>query len=272
MTRSTRSAIIRPVRAFVAARLYRYFVGESPSDARTDELAAVFRKGGLEIKPLVQNILEGRDFANARHSRAAHTGRVVDSRARDHRQHQTHGAVRHRPAVVRRTRTDAVSPTQCCGLAPRRAMALGGADVDPHQPVGTTPSRQDRRRPRRAERRRRTRAIAGSTTSRRQLVPRCSGRSKNRPNSPRASSCWSPSRSSHRSSRSYEPSSKEVQPSRSDRHARRGRGRRRQLRHVVPVRPPWVAHGRGRDEADAGDRPVRDHKPVVAGDKAVARW
>jgi uncharacterized protein (DUF1800 family) len=55
---------------FVAARLYRYFVGESPSDARTDELAAVFRKGGLEIKPLVQNILEGRDLANALHSRA----------------------------------------------------------------------------------------------------------------------------------------------------------------------------------------------------------
>ena len=32
--------------------------------------AAVFRKGGLEIKPLVQNILEGRDLANALHSRA----------------------------------------------------------------------------------------------------------------------------------------------------------------------------------------------------------
>ena len=55
---------------FVAARLYRYFVGLSPSDARVDEMAALFRKGGLEIKPLVKNILEGTDFAGASHTRA----------------------------------------------------------------------------------------------------------------------------------------------------------------------------------------------------------
>ena len=55
---------------FVAARLYRYFVGLSPSDARVEEMAAVFRKAGLEIKPLVKNILEGPDFAIASHTRA----------------------------------------------------------------------------------------------------------------------------------------------------------------------------------------------------------
>jgi uncharacterized protein (DUF1800 family) len=55
---------------FVATRLYRYFVGRAPSDARADEMAAVFRKSGLEIKPLIQNILEGRDFADALHTRA----------------------------------------------------------------------------------------------------------------------------------------------------------------------------------------------------------
>ena len=55
---------------FVATRLYRYFVGVAPSDARADEMAAAFRKSGLEIKPLIQNILEGSDFANALHARA----------------------------------------------------------------------------------------------------------------------------------------------------------------------------------------------------------
>ena len=55
---------------FVASRLYRYFVGAAPSDARAEEMAAAFRKSGLEIKPLVQNILEGREFSVALHTRA----------------------------------------------------------------------------------------------------------------------------------------------------------------------------------------------------------
>ena len=38
---------------FVAARLYRYFVGLSPSDARLDEMAVVFRKGGLETSRIL---------------------------------------------------------------------------------------------------------------------------------------------------------------------------------------------------------------------------
>jgi uncharacterized protein (DUF1800 family) len=33
-------------------------------------MATVFRKSGLEIKPLVQNILQSRDFAGAAHTRA----------------------------------------------------------------------------------------------------------------------------------------------------------------------------------------------------------
>jgi len=54
---------------FVATRMYRFFVGTAPTDARADEMAAIFRKSGLEIKPLIQNILEGRDFASALHAR-----------------------------------------------------------------------------------------------------------------------------------------------------------------------------------------------------------
>jgi uncharacterized protein (DUF1800 family) len=42
---------------WIAGKLYRYFVGVSPSPTRLNELATLFRSGGLEIKPLVDAIL-----------------------------------------------------------------------------------------------------------------------------------------------------------------------------------------------------------------------
>jgi uncharacterized protein (DUF1800 family) len=42
---------------WIAAKLYRYFVGVSPSANRLNELAAVFRNANLEIRPLVEAIL-----------------------------------------------------------------------------------------------------------------------------------------------------------------------------------------------------------------------
>ena len=54
---------------FVAERMYRYFVGHSPVEARLDEIAGVFRKNNLEIRPLIENILRGKEFLDALHAR-----------------------------------------------------------------------------------------------------------------------------------------------------------------------------------------------------------
>lgn len=54
----------------VVTRLYNHLVGPDLADARRDELAVLFADEGLEIKPLVAEILRGDDFLNATHSRA----------------------------------------------------------------------------------------------------------------------------------------------------------------------------------------------------------
>jgi uncharacterized protein (DUF1800 family) len=55
--------------SFVAAKLHRFFVGVQPSDDRLAELATTFRESGLEIRPLVENILRHASFAGARMAR-----------------------------------------------------------------------------------------------------------------------------------------------------------------------------------------------------------
>ena len=54
---------------FVAGKLYSFLVGTAPTKARRQELADVFRRNGLAIRPLVENILRGEDFESARLSR-----------------------------------------------------------------------------------------------------------------------------------------------------------------------------------------------------------
>ena len=54
----------------VVTRLYHHLVGPDLTEARRDELAAVFVEAGLEIKPLVAAIVTGDDFLAAQHSRA----------------------------------------------------------------------------------------------------------------------------------------------------------------------------------------------------------
>ena len=53
----------------VATRLYHHLVGPDLTDQRRDELAAVFVESGLEIKPLVAEMLRGPDFLDAVHTR-----------------------------------------------------------------------------------------------------------------------------------------------------------------------------------------------------------
>lgn len=55
--------------AFVAAKLYRYLVGTDPDGGRRAELAGTFRDAGLEVRPLVEAILRGPEFATARMNR-----------------------------------------------------------------------------------------------------------------------------------------------------------------------------------------------------------
>ncbi|CAN5606766.1 DUF1800 domain-containing protein [soil metagenome] len=55
---------------FIAAKLYRFFVGVAAPDSRRAELAASFRAGDLEIMPLVEQILTGPEFAQSRLTRA----------------------------------------------------------------------------------------------------------------------------------------------------------------------------------------------------------
>jgi len=54
----------------VSAQIYRHLVGPDLSDARNDELAAVFAASGLDIFVLVSEILRGPDFLEAVNSRA----------------------------------------------------------------------------------------------------------------------------------------------------------------------------------------------------------
>ena len=66
-----------PACRFVATRS-SLLVGASPSDARAEEMAGVFRKSGLEIKPLVQNISRTRLRRRAP-CKGAHKARVARS-------------------------------------------------------------------------------------------------------------------------------------------------------------------------------------------------
>ncbi len=54
---------------FITGKLFRYFVGETPSEARLAELAGVFSASGLEIRPVVEAIVRGPEFASARLNR-----------------------------------------------------------------------------------------------------------------------------------------------------------------------------------------------------------
>ncbi len=54
---------------FVAAKLYRFFIGRAAPDDRLAELAAAFRESDLEILPLVRAILTGSEFAESRLTR-----------------------------------------------------------------------------------------------------------------------------------------------------------------------------------------------------------
>jgi uncharacterized protein (DUF1800 family) len=54
----------------VATRIYHHLVGPDLTDDRRDELAAVFVANGMEIKPLVAEMVRGDDFLAATHSRA----------------------------------------------------------------------------------------------------------------------------------------------------------------------------------------------------------
>lgn len=53
----------------VATRLHQWFVGARPSDKRADELAALFRKNNLEIRPVVENVLKSKEFFESIHTR-----------------------------------------------------------------------------------------------------------------------------------------------------------------------------------------------------------
>ncbi|MGE0879921.1 MAG: DUF1800 family protein [Acidimicrobiia bacterium] len=55
--------------AFIVSKLHRYFVGTDPSDERRAELAKTFRDTGLEIRPVVENILRHPTFMGARYNR-----------------------------------------------------------------------------------------------------------------------------------------------------------------------------------------------------------
>ncbi|WP_067545766.1 DUF1800 family protein [Nocardia crassostreae] len=50
---------------FIVVRLYEFLAGQSPSEQRAGELAAVFTRAGLEIRPLVETILRDAAFAAA---------------------------------------------------------------------------------------------------------------------------------------------------------------------------------------------------------------
>jgi uncharacterized protein (DUF1800 family) len=56
--------------AFIAAKLHRFLVGRQPSDDRLAGLAATFRDSGLEIRPLVEDILRDPSFLESRYTRA----------------------------------------------------------------------------------------------------------------------------------------------------------------------------------------------------------
>jgi uncharacterized protein (DUF1800 family) len=54
---------------FIAGKLYRFFVGVPAPEARLGELAAGFRDSDLELRPLVEAILTGREFSDSRLTR-----------------------------------------------------------------------------------------------------------------------------------------------------------------------------------------------------------
>ncbi|MGW4247788.1 DUF1800 domain-containing protein [Nocardia sp. NPDC004722] len=54
---------------FIAAKLHRFLVGTVASEQRVSELAAVFTRAGLEIRPLVEAILRDPSFAAAVYTR-----------------------------------------------------------------------------------------------------------------------------------------------------------------------------------------------------------
>ena len=54
---------------FVAAKLHRQFIGTEPAPDRVEHLAAVFRSSGLEIRPLVAEIVSDPSFLANRNTR-----------------------------------------------------------------------------------------------------------------------------------------------------------------------------------------------------------
>ena len=54
---------------FIAGKLFRYFVGSTAAPARLTALAATFRDHDLEIRPLVEAIVTGEEFAASRLAR-----------------------------------------------------------------------------------------------------------------------------------------------------------------------------------------------------------
>jgi uncharacterized protein (DUF1800 family) len=54
---------------YIAGKLHTFFVGEAPSDDRRAELADMFMSSGLEIKPLVEAIVEHPSFMESVHNR-----------------------------------------------------------------------------------------------------------------------------------------------------------------------------------------------------------
>jgi uncharacterized protein (DUF1800 family) len=54
---------------FVVGRIHRFLAGVNPDDARRAELASIFRQSGLEIGPVVENIVRHPSFLAARLNR-----------------------------------------------------------------------------------------------------------------------------------------------------------------------------------------------------------
>jgi len=54
----------------VVTRIYHHFVGPDLSESRRDELASTFKRSGLEIRALLQDMFTGPDFLESLHSRA----------------------------------------------------------------------------------------------------------------------------------------------------------------------------------------------------------
>ena len=53
----------------IANRMYLHFIGSAPQPARLKELADGFRSSGMQIQPLIENILRGEEFLRVRMNR-----------------------------------------------------------------------------------------------------------------------------------------------------------------------------------------------------------